>query len=288
LAGVLRVVVVQPAPVDNDPSSMENPLKASKLIAEASRYDPDLIVFPEYFPFHETPELLRSIEDVGAYVVAGIAYREGGAVYNTATIYNPHGKAVVRQGKRYVGRLERRLWGFTNWEGPYVVADIGKARLGVAVCADFWSLPEAALELFLGGADVFVNPAYMFSLQGHWLGANLSRSLDFYIPVIGADMAAFPLRTKRYTFTGGGLSHVIVPPASEEEAEEWWASGAVSAVGWVRVKLHTGESMASAEVDVAGVSRLRRDWWDRMRGVSLEEWIQKARERHRPARLVKI
>jgi hypothetical protein len=46
--------------------------------------------------------------------------------------------------------------------------------------------------------------------------------------------------------------------------------------------------MASAEVDVAGVSRLRRDWWDMMRGVSLEEWIQKARERHRPARLVKI
>jgi len=286
VAGVLRVVIAQPAPVRGDPADRGNPLKAASMLGEASRFDPDLVVFPEYFPFHETRELLAAVEDLGAYVVAGIAYRAGGAVYNTATIYAPDGSVAARQGKRYVGRLERRLWGFTGWEGGYVVVDIGKARLGVAVCADFWSFPEAALELFLGGADVFINPSYMFSLQDHWIAANTSRALEFYTPVVGVDLAAFPLRTRRYTFTGGGLSHVIEPPASEEEAEEWWASGAASAEGWVRLKLHTGEALAAHEVDVAGASRLRRDWWERMRGVSLEDWMQQARRRHTPARLV--
>ncbi|MEB2836931.1 MAG: carbon-nitrogen hydrolase family protein [Desulfurococcales archaeon] len=287
MAGVLRVALVQPAPVDGDPASRANPGKAARLLGEAARYDPDLVVFPEYFPFHEGRELVEAIEDIGAYVVAGVARRVGGALYNTASIYAPDGRLVAWQGKRYVGRLERRLWGFTGWHGDYVVVDIGKARLGVGVCADFWSFPEAALELFLGGADLFVNPSYMFSLQGHWLSANLSRALEFYVPVVGVDLAAFPLRTRRYTFTGGGLSHVIVPPTSEAEAEEWWSSGALAPTSWVRLKLHTGEAIAAAEIDVAGASRLRRDWWDRMRGVGLEEWLREARARHRAARLVR-
>ena len=284
---MLRVVLVQPRPVEGRVDSPRNPDKAADLLGRAAGLEPDLVVFPEYYPFHESRRFLRAVGDAGAYVVAGVAYEEGGARYNTATIYSPGGDVVARQGKRYVGRLERRLWGFQPWRGPYMVLDIGKARLGVAVCADFWSLPEAALELFLGGADLFVNPAYMFSLQGHWLQANLSRALDFYMPVVGVDLAAFPLRTARYTFTGGGGSHVVVPPASEEEYMAWWASGAVDTSGWVRLRLGVGEEIAAYDIDVEGVSRLRRDWWERMRGYTLEEWLRTARERHKAATLVR-
>ncbi|WP_062662764.1 carbon-nitrogen hydrolase family protein [Aeropyrum camini] len=154
MQGVLRVAVVQPVPVNNDPSHPGNPAKAAELISRASRLEPDIVVFPEYFPFHESRSLLDAVADSGVYVVAGVAYREGGRLYNTATIYSPDGQPLYRQRKRYVGRLERRLWGFDRWRGDYAVVDIGRARLGVAVCADFWSFPEAALELFLGGADV--------------------------------------------------------------------------------------------------------------------------------------
>ncbi|BAA81065.2 putative carbon-nitrogen hydrolase [Aeropyrum pernix K1] len=282
----LRVAVVQPAPVNNDPSHPGNPLKAAGLVTRASRLDPDIVVFPEYFPFHESRGFLDAVADSGVYVVAGIAYREGGRLYNTATIYSPEGYPLYRQRKRYVGRLERRLWGFDRWSGDYGVVDIGGVKLGVAVCADFWSFPEAALELFLGGADLFINPSYMFSMEGHWIKANLSRALDFYTPVVGVDMASFPLSTKRYTFRGGGLSHVIVPPSTGDEANRWWVSGASTADGWVRLKLGSGEDMGVYTIDVQGVYSWRRDWWRRMRGVELEEWMREARKRHRAAVLV--
>ncbi|MEB3806439.1 MAG: carbon-nitrogen hydrolase family protein [Desulfurococcales archaeon] len=287
MSSTLKVAVVQPVPVDNDPADRRNPEKAVKLLDQAAVYEPDLVVFPEYFPFHETRDLVEAVRDLGAFVVAGIAYREGGSLYNTATIYSPRGEVLARQRKRFIGRLESRLWGFQAWNGPYTVVDIGKARLGVAVCADFWSFPESSLELFLAGADVFVNPSYMFSLQGHWIKANLSRALDFFTPVIGADLAAYPFRTKRYVFHGGGSSHVIVPPSDMEEYGEWWASGAVDASGWIRVKLSEKEGIAYYEIDVTGVNQVRRDWWKRLRGSSLEEWLARARSRHASAKLLK-
>jgi len=284
----VRVVLAQAKPVNGEIDSKANVTHAAELIRMSARLDPDVVVFPEYFPFHEGKELEASAADVGAYVVAGIRYERDGHVYNTATVYKPDGSIALRQGKRYIGRLERRLWGFTGWEGDYYVIDVGKARLGIGVCADFWSFPEAAYELFVGGANLFINPSYMFSLQGHWLGANLSRSLDFYMPVVGVDMAVMELKTKRYTYRGGGLSHVIVPPGSLSEVEEWWSSGAVSVDDWVKLKLGDDEQLAVYEIDVDSVSRFRRDWWRRMRGIELDSWISRARERHKPAKLVRV
>jgi len=281
------VAVVQPRPAGGRLDSEENTARAAAILRGLAGLEPDLVVFPEYFPFHEARVFLDAVRDLGAYVVAGVAYRLGGSLYNTATVYRPDGSVAARQGKRYVGRLERRLWGFEGWRGEPVVVDVGFARLGVGVCADFWSIPELALELFLGGADVLVNPAYMFSLHRHWLTANISRALDFYVPVLGADLASFPMRTRRYTFTGGGWSHAIVPPSSEEEYLAWWESGAESAEAWVRLRLGEGEDVGVVDVDVEGVSRLRRDWWERMRGVGLDEWLATARARHAAARLVK-
>lgn len=284
---VLRVVLVQARPLHEKIDHKDNPLHAAELLSKASKYEPDVVVFPEYFPFHESRALEEAVADIGAYVVAGLRYVVDGTPYNTATIYRPDGSIAARQGKRYIGRLENRLWGFRRWTGDYIVLDIGKAKLGVGVCADFWSFPEAAYELFIGGADVFINPSYMFSLQGHWIQANLSRSLDFYMPVVGVDMASIRLETKRYTYTGGGLSHVIIPPSNLREVEEWWSGGAISTEGWVRLKLGLGEEIAYFDIDVEAVNALRRDWWRRMRGVELDDWIAEARSRFRAAKLVR-
>jgi len=286
VARILRVALIQPLPRGFDFTSPANVEYALDLLGRVCKSEVDVAIFPEYFPFHDDPRLSRVAVDCGFYVVAGVRYVEEGRAYNTATIYTPSG-GVVRQGKRYVGRLEVRLWGFTGWPGDYVVVDTGRARLGVAVCADFWSFPEAAYELFLGGAEVFINPSYMFSLAGHWLKATQSRSLEFYTPVVGVDSAVFPLETGRRRFEGGGLSHVVVPPATREEAEEWWSGGAEDTSSWVRLKLGLGEEVGYYELDLDSIAELREDWWLRMRGVSLGEWLERARSRHRSARLVR-
>lgn len=283
MARRLKVALVQARPVAGDFTDPRNVDRALELAEEACRREPDIIVFPEYFPFRDSERLAAKAADCGAFIVAGVAYGEGGVLYNTATVYGPGGDVVLRQGKRCIGRLEARLWGFRPWPHPYKVLDVGVARVGIAVCADFWSAPEAAMELFLGGAEIFINPSYMFSLAKHWLEANKARSLEFYAPVVGVDTAAFELRSKRYVFAGGGLSHVVAPPASPEEAERWWASGAESVDQWVRLVMGTDEAVEVYELDLEGIGRMRRDWWLRMRGVALEEWVRTRRERGYPA-----
>ncbi len=283
----LKVALIQAKPVNGVIDSERNLEHATELLREACRGEPDVAIFPEYFPFHEGRELGVSARDCGMYVVAGVKYVEGSVAYNTATVYGLDGEVVLRQFKRYIGRLESRLWGFRPTYKDYKVLDIGSAKIGIVVCADFWSFPEAALELFLGGADVFINPSYMFSMHEHWLKATLSRSLEFYIPVVGVDTAVFELRTHRHVFRGGGYSHVIVPPSNEDEALEWWGSGAASADSWVRLVMGTSEGIEFYEVELDGVSRLRRDWWRRMRGVELEKWVSEAKKYHRYAGIVK-
>jgi predicted amidohydrolase len=284
----LRVALVQALPVEADFANPKNVEHAIELARRSCRYEPDVIVFPEYFPFHDSEDLLREAVDCGAYIVAGVAYSERGALYNTATVYSPKGRIALRQGKRNIGRLEARLWGFKPWPHPYAVLDIGRAKLGIAVCADFWSIPEAATELFLAGAEVFINPSYMFSLSHHWVKANLTRSLEYYVPVVGVDTAAFEFRSKRFRFRGGGLSHVIVPPSSPEEAEKWWGTGAESTDSWLRLVMGRDEEVRVYDIDVEGTSTMRRDWWLRMRGVELDTWIRSRIERGYPsAKVVK-
>ncbi len=287
MARLLRVALIQAHPVNNDFTHPGNVDHALELLEKSCRGEPDIAVFPEYFPFHDDSRLAKAASDCGFFVIAGIRYTRNGSIYNTATVYGPDGSIVARQGKKSIGRLEARLWGFQPWPYEYVVIDARKWRLGVAVCADFWSIPEAALELFLAGAEVFINPSYMFSLARHWIYANLVRSLEFYMPVIGVDTAAFPLRSKRFVFNGGGYSHVIVPPATPEEAMEWWSGGAESAESWIRLRLGTNEEIAFYQLDLDALASARRDWWRRMRGMELEEWIRRRVEMGYPtARVV--
>ncbi len=288
MSGLLRVAIVQVRVPDPTRPWVGAEEKATRLLGELARVEPDLTVFPEYFPFRMEEWVSNLAVELSAYLIAGVARRVGGTLVNTATLYSPGGEPVAWQGKRYVGRLEARLWGFTGWHGPLQVWDIGRARLGVAVCADFWSTQDVALELFLGGADLLVNPAYMFSLDRHWQEAGRVRALEYYAPVVGVSLAASRLETKRFTFTGGGGSYIIVPPASPEDYEEWWSTGARDVDSWVRVRLGPGEAVAYYDIDVAGVSRERREWWKAMRGMSLEEWLSNLQRHHRRAVLVRV
>ena len=287
VARKLKIALVQARPANGIIDSEKNIEHAVELLRRACRGEPDIVVFPEYFPFHDSRELGVAARDCSMYVVAGVKYSEEDRVYNTATVYGLDGEPILRQFKRYIGRLEARLWGFKPTNRDYKVLDIGNAKIGIVVCADFWSFPEAAFELFLGGAELFINPSYMFSMHEHWLKATLSRSLEFYAPVVGVDTAVFELKTQRHVFRGGGYSHVIVPPSTEEEALEWWASGASSADSWIRLVMGTDEDIAFYDVELDSITALRRDWWRRMRGVELEEWIKETKKFHRYAGVVR-
>ena len=90
-----------------------------------------------------------------AHVVAGMAERANGKVFNAAVLVRPSGAVNVYR-KAHLFDEEKR-W-FEPGDTGFEVFDIGKARIGMMVCFD-WIFPEATRILALKGADLICHPA---------------------------------------------------------------------------------------------------------------------------------
>ena len=158
--------------------------------------DADLVVLPELFSsgyFFESREhawdlseeaetgpssraLQRWSRDTGATVVAGIAEREGDALYNSAVVVTPNGVlGVYRKGHLYYRETQHfapgdgfHVWTVTDRRGR-------SYRLGVMVCFD-WFFPESARTLADLGADVVAHPSNL--VMPHCPGAMPIRALE--------------------------------------------------------------------------------------------------------------
>ena len=84
------------------------------------------------------------------HVVAGMAERSDGKVFNAAVLVRPSGAVRVYR-KAHLFDEEKR-W-FEPGDSRFEVIDIGQARIGMMVCFD-WIFPEVARILALKGADV--------------------------------------------------------------------------------------------------------------------------------------
>lgn len=140
----------------------------------------DLVVLPELFPsgyfFHSAEDLQsvaekipdgrstqRMIEwakETGATLVAGVAERDGDAVYNSAVLVRPD-ESVETYRKVHLFYEETELFepgdlGFRVFD--VTTRDGTSYRLGLMVCFD-WYFPEAARSLALKGADVIAHPS---------------------------------------------------------------------------------------------------------------------------------
>lgn len=155
----------------------ENLNRAEELIANATA---DLIVLPELFQsgyFFRSEDDLKSVAEsvpegpttqrlqewasgTGATLVAGLAEREGEAIYNSSILVRPDGTTETYR-KVHLFYEETTL--FTPGDLGFPVFDAttrsGRSyRLGMMVCFD-WYFPEATRSLALNGADVIAHPS---------------------------------------------------------------------------------------------------------------------------------
>lgn len=88
-----------------------------------------------------------------AYLVAGIAERDGDRVYNTAVLIGPAG-VVHKHRKVHLPPYETSIF---DRGDRFDVVSAGDARVGLALCSDTW-MPEACRALALGGAAILASP----------------------------------------------------------------------------------------------------------------------------------
>jgi len=91
----------------------------------------------------------------GFHVVAGLAEREAGRLFNSAVLVGPGG-LVARYRKAHLFHDEKRI--FDPGDTGFEVHPVGEARVGMLICFD-WMFPEAARSLALAGADVVAHPS---------------------------------------------------------------------------------------------------------------------------------
>lgn len=252
-----KIILIQalPAPLLD---SRENLSRALKLLEACQGQEADLICFPEYFPFTGEAELAAAAARLQTHIVAGLVEEDGGARYNTATLFDRGGRMLGRQRKHNLGNLERLGFGVVPGE-DWQVWDTDFGRLGLAVCIDFWGQPEAARQLAAQGADLIVNPAIFPLMRGFWQTGALTRAFDYYLPVVGVNTATGMAKiARRHYPLQGGRSFAIQPTAPANKAE---LSRLVRAwddlTEWIVLSSGEDEAILTVNLDLDGPRRWR-------------------------------
>jgi len=147
----------------------------AKVADNLSAMEADLVVLPELFatgylftsreeaaslaepyPSGKTVQALARIAaDTKMTIVAGFAEKAGDKLYNSAVVVTPDGPVACYRKVHLFS--EEKLW-FSPGNAPLPVIDIGKVRIGVMICFD-WYFPEAARSLALRGAQIICHPS---------------------------------------------------------------------------------------------------------------------------------
>lgn len=102
-----------------------------------------------------TAALCRMAREKDIHIVAGLAERADGRIYNSAILVSPAGhRGTYRKIHLF---NEETLW-FEPGDRGFQVYDIGTCRLGIMICFD-WFFPESVRILALKGADVICHSA---------------------------------------------------------------------------------------------------------------------------------
>lgn len=121
----------------------------------------DLKRVAEPIPEGPTTQALRTwASELDATMVAGLAEKEGRAVYNSAVLVRPDGSTETYR-KVHLFYEENELFEPGDLGFPVfnvTTADGTSYNLGMMVCFD-WYFPEAARSLALQGADIIAHPS---------------------------------------------------------------------------------------------------------------------------------
>ncbi len=214
-----RVGFIQNLPVFGD-------IEANRQrIAElAEEVEADLLVLPELFTtgyqFTSRDEAYNLAEPIpgpttefctdlakkkNLFVIAGLAERDGDAVYNSSVITGPEG-FIGRYRKIHLFDTEKNV--FSAGEQAPPVFELGAARVGVMICFD-WRFPETARSLALKNADVIAHPSNL--VLPHCPQSMITRCLENRVYAITADRVGVEQRIEGETLTFIGQSQVVDP-----------------------------------------------------------------------------
>ncbi|KPJ48324.1 MAG: hypothetical protein AMJ41_05140 [candidate division Zixibacteria bacterium DG_27] len=196
----------------------------SRVETKLSSLDADLLVLPELFntgylfsgrkqlrqlaeeiPGGETTRFLKSLSKKRKMaVVAGIAEKDKGKLYNSSILVNPRGDMHLYR-KLHLFNREKRWFDAGNLK--LEVVSFRGAKIGVMICFD-WIFPEVARSLTLLGAEIICHPA---NLVLHYCQQSmLTRSLENRIFTITANrIGTEEQNSERITFTG--KSQIVSP-----------------------------------------------------------------------------
>lgn len=181
------------------------------------KVDADLLVLPELFstgylfsgrrelrqlaeeiPGGETTRFLKSLSKKRKMaIVAGIAERNKGKIYNASIFVNPRGDIHLYRKLHLFDREKR--W-FDPGNLKLEVISFRGAKIGVMICFD-WIFPEVARSLTLLGAEIICHPA---NLVLHYCQQSMvTRSLENGVFTITANRVGTERQEgEKITFTG--------------------------------------------------------------------------------------
>ena len=211
--------------IQNNPVFGARVNNLARVVSALSEASADLFVLPELFttgyqfknraealdlaepiPGGQTSQALVSLaKNLGAHIVAGLAERDGDAVYNSALLAGPDGP-VGTYRKAHLFDMEKEV--FDPGNTPLAVYDIGIARIGIMICFD-WRFPETARTLALQGADLIAHPANL--VLKHCPEAMITRCLENQIYAVTADRVGREERIAGEPLDFIGQSQVVDP-----------------------------------------------------------------------------
>lgn len=210
----------------------------AKVLDQAGREKPDVVLLTEFFPEHgvkgsvhdrsepipgpATDTLARKAREYGTYIIAGMLELDGGKTYDTAVLIDRQGRVAGKYRKTHLPLAE-----VEDGETPgsdYPVFDTDFGRIGILICWDF-VFPETFRILRLEGAEIVFLPIAGDPGTRHFDTITRARALDNGVYLVASVSDGAPSR--------------IVNPDGEVMAE-------------------TANGLAAAELDLRRESRL---WW---------------------------
>lgn len=195
------------------------------VVERLSKVECDLMVLPELFTsgyqFVSREEVERLSEPVpdgettgrliemarsrGMYVVAGVAERGKRGCYNSAVLVGPSGFIGCYRKTHLF--FEETLF-FLPGDTGFQVWDIGRAKIGVLICFD-WFYPESARTLALKGADILCHPSNL--VLPHCPDAMVTRCLENRVFSVTANRIGSEARGGKDRLTFIGSSEIVAP-----------------------------------------------------------------------------
>ena len=188
-------------------------------------FEGHLLVFPELalsgYQFLSKEEVRELAEDIPSghiikaleeaiggrdlHVVVGLAERDHALVYNSAVLIGPNGYIGTYRKTHLF--FEETLW-FAPGDTGFLVWDIGKAKVGLLVCFD-WFFPEAARSLAIKGADILCHPSNL--VLPYCPDAMVTRCLENRVFAITANRVGREQRGEKPALSFIGMSEIVAP-----------------------------------------------------------------------------